>query len=70
MAERKAKKKLKKQVDDAYEELGNNLAGLGDLGEVGRPDWMEQVDSSDDGGGGLTKERKNFDLGVRKQGNN
>ena len=38
------KKKSKKQKHkDNYDELDNNFAGLGELGEVGIPDWMEQV---------------------------
>ena len=63
----KHKKKKEKQE---YDELGeNNLAGISGLGEVGRPDWMEQVDSSDDDNGGLMKDRTNFDLKKNKIGN-
>lgn len=46
------------QYDDG---LGGNLAGMDGLGEVGRPDWMED-DSSDDGK--LMDNRNNFDLKV------
>jgi hypothetical protein len=40
--------------------LGGNMNALDDLGEVGKPDWMES-DSSDDGK--LVNNRNNFDLG-------
>jgi len=53
----KKKNKKQKQDDDL---LGGNMAGMDDLGEVGRPDWMES-DSSDDGK--LMDNRNNFDLG-------
>ena len=69
MDKHKAKHK-RKDAKQEYDELGgNNLAGIEGLGEVGLPDWMEQVDSSEDEKGGLTKERKNFDLG-QKSGKN
>lgn len=67
LASKKKKSKKQKQKDN-YDELDNNFAGLGELGEVGRPDWMEQVDSSDDNEGGLVNDRRNFDLGRPKQG--
>ena len=43
------------------EQNDNNFAGLEGLGEVGRPDWMEDPDSSDDDKA-IGQNRNNFDL--------
>lgn len=55
------KPKVKHKHNEEDEDLiGGNLEGLGEMGEVGKPDWMES-DSSDDGK--LMDNRNNFDLG-------
>jgi hypothetical protein len=54
------KKKAKNFKEDEEDNLGGNMAALGEMGEVGRPDWMESASSDD---GKLMDNRNNFDLG-------
>lgn len=50
----------KKQFEEDNDDIGGNMAELGEMGEVGVPDWMESADSDD---GKLMNNRNNFDLG-------
>eukprot|EP00344_Euplotes_crassus_P001006 CAMPEP_0197005052 /NCGR_PEP_ID=MMETSP1380-20130617/27418_1 /TAXON_ID=5936 /ORGANISM="Euplotes crassus, Strain CT5" /LENGTH=501 /DNA_ID=CAMNT_0042424045 /DNA_START=14 /DNA_END=1519 /DNA_ORIENTATION=+ len=54
------KKKAKHFKEDEDDDLGGNMAALEEMGEVGRPDWMESASSDD---GKLMDNRNNFDLG-------
>lgn len=42
--------------------MDNEYEGMEGMGQVGRPDWMENPDSSDEDDKALGNNRNNFDL--------